>query len=60
MQLATVKYQIATYSGEVTVNCSEDDDNETIIARAKSQLRRRSGELPFGYQSFDVVDRRVC
>lgn len=60
LQMATVKYQIATYSGEVRVSCQEDDDNETIIARAKSQLRRKVGELPFGYQSYDVVGRKVC
>ena len=33
--MATVKYQIATYSGEVQVNCNENDEDEYIIAKAK-------------------------
>jgi hypothetical protein len=51
-----VKYQVATYSGFVSVRVSEDDDNDTIIAKAKAKLRRQSGgTLPFGYQSFKIV-----
>lgn len=57
MQTAIVKYQIATYSGEIQVNCSPDDDNEVVIAKAKARLRRLYGELPFGYQSFRIVKR---
>jgi hypothetical protein len=33
--IATVKYQVATYSGEVQVNCNENDEDEYIIAKAK-------------------------
>lgn len=57
-QTATVKYQVATYSGEITVNCDSNDDDDQITARAKSQLIRRSGgSLPFGYESFRVINR---
>ena len=58
MQTATVEYQVATYSGTVDVMCNEDDDNDQIIAKAKAVLRRKSGPLPFGYQHFEVVERR--
>ena len=58
MQTATVKYQIATYSGEVQVTCHEDDDNEVVIAKARERVRRLAGgSLPFGYQSFKIVKR---
>ena len=33
--IATVKYQVATYSGEVQVNCDENDEDEYIIAKAQ-------------------------
>jgi hypothetical protein len=55
--LATVKYQIATYQGEITVNCDPNDDNEFIIAKAKQRLRAKAGEFPFGYQSWKVTNR---
>lgn len=55
--IAIVKYQIATYSGEVNVPCDPDDDNDVIIAKAKRILRNRSGSFPFGYESWKVVDR---
>ena len=42
---AEVKYQIATYSGTVLVECLPDDDNDYIIAKAKQQLIRKSGPL---------------
>lgn len=58
MQTAIVKYQIATYSGEIQVNCDPDDDNEIVIGKAKAKLRRLYGELPFGYQSFKVIERK--
>ena len=54
---AEVKYQIATYSGTVLVECLPDDDNDYIIAKAKQQLIRKSGPLPFGYESFKVIRR---
>ena len=54
---ATVKYQVATYAGEVTVNCEHNDEDEFIIARAKRQLVNRVGSLPYGCQSFKVTER---
>lgn len=54
---ATVKYQVATYSGEVQVRCSEDEDDDVIIARAKRMLSR-GAPLPYGYQSWRVIERR--
>jgi len=56
---AIISYQIATYSGTVEVSCSDDDDNEALISRARRQLRQRAGSLPFGYQSFLVVSRNA-
>jgi hypothetical protein len=59
MQTATVKYQIATYAGEIHVSgIDEDDDNDRIIAKVEQQLRREIGALPLGYQSFKVIDRQ--
>ena len=58
-QLATVKYQIATYSGEIHINCNENDEDEYIISKAKSLLKRRSGGCwPFGVEYFEVVSRK--
>jgi hypothetical protein len=51
--LAIVKYQVATYLGEVSVFCDENDDDEVIIAKAK-RILTKSGSLPFGYQSWKV------
>ena len=55
--LATVKYQIATYSGEVKVNCGPDDEDENIIAKAKRILHSRCGHFPSGYESWKVISR---
>lgn len=55
---ATVKYQIATYKGEIQVFCDADDDNDVIIAKAKRALKQRSGgSLPYGYESFEITKR---
>lgn len=55
---AVVKYQVATYSGEVEVSCDPDDDNDVIIAKAKRIERHRfGGSFPFGYESWKVIDR---
>ena len=55
---AIVRYQIATYSGEVQVNCNENDEDECIIAIAKRIVTQRAGgSLPFGYESWRVVLR---
>jgi len=55
--IATVKYQVATYAGEVTVSCEPDDEDEFIIARAKRQLINRTGSLPLGSESWKVINR---
>lgn len=55
--IATVKYQIATYQGEVKVNCNPDDEDEHIIAKAKAALRQRTGSFPYGYESWKVIGR---
>jgi hypothetical protein len=50
-----VHYSIATYEGDVYVSADEDADRDHVIARAKAQLRRRSGgSLPFGAESFRI------
>lgn len=54
---AVVKYQIATYSGEITVLCEQNDENEVIIAKAKRILTRQAKGLPFGYENWKIVDR---
>lgn len=54
-QKCIVKYQIATYSGTVTVYCDSNDDNDFIIAKAKREVTRLAGGyLPFGYESFRI------
>ena len=56
--IATVRYQVATYSGEVRVNCNENDEDEYIIAKAKRIVKQRAGgSPPFGYESWKVVER---
>lgn len=56
--IATVRYQIATYSGEVPVNCNENDEDECIIAKAKKIVTQRAGgSLPYGYESWKVIER---
>lgn len=57
--ICIVRYQIATYSGEEIVYCSPDDDQDYIIAKAKKQLTRKAGTLPYGYQSFKIVSRQA-
>lgn len=58
IMIATVKYQVATYSGEVQVNCNENDEDEVIIAKAKRIVTQKAGgSLPFGYESWKVVGR---
>jgi hypothetical protein len=57
--IATVKYQVATYKGEIQVNCDENEEDHIIIARAKRKLIRLTGPLPFGYQHFIISNRSV-
>lgn len=55
---AIIKYQIATYSGTIQINCDENDENEYLIAKAKRILTQRAGgSLPFGCESWKVVKR---
>jgi hypothetical protein len=56
-QRCVVKYQIASYSGEEIVYCNSDDDYDYIIAKCKRQLSR-DAPLPFGSQSFRIVERK--
>ena len=61
MQLATVRYQVATYSGTIQVNCNENDEDDHVIAKAKARLTREAGGyLPFGYEYFAVDERTDC
>ena len=54
MYLATVKYQIGDYSGQINVN-SNECDNEYIIARAKRVLRKKT-TLSMYYEHYEVTD----
>lgn len=54
--IATVKYQVATYSGKVKVNCDKDETQEVIIAKAKRKLINEVGALPLGYESWKIID----
>ncbi len=56
-QIATVEYQIATYNGLVKVTCHENDEEEIVIAKAKYLLERQAGPLPFGYESWKIINR---
>ena len=56
-QTATVKYQVATYSGTVRVNCHPDDEHDYIIAKAKRLLTRQTGGLPYGSESWKITER---
>ena len=58
-QITIVKYQIATYSGEIQVYSDENDTDEEIKATARHQLSKSSpGGLPLGYQNFEIVSRK--
>lgn len=57
---ATVKYQVGTYKGTVTVQSSVEDDDATLIARAKRRLFSPSGLLygvGMSCEHFEVVER---
>lgn len=57
-QIAVVKYQIASYSGTIEVSCRPDDDTDVVIAKAKARIRRLAGgSLPFGSESFRIIER---
>jgi len=56
--IAIISYQVATYSGTIPVNYSEDELDEQIIARAKRILTRQAGGyLPFGVQVFKIISK---
>jgi len=60
-QKCVVSYQIATYKGKETVYCDSDDENEFITAKAKNQITQKSGgSLPFGYESYKIIEREDC
>ena len=52
-----VKYQIATYSGEIEVSfdTEEEPTQEEIWHRVK-RLLSRGTPLPYGYQSFKIEE----
>jgi len=51
-----IQYSIGCYSGTVTVSCDENDENDVIIAKAKNILRKKTGPLPFGSESFRIEE----
>lgn len=54
--LYRVRYHIATYSGVVKVYSDDSEiDHEMIIAKARGQLRRQVGTLPYGSESWRVL-----
>lgn len=57
--IATIHYQIAAYEGVIKVECDPDDEEESIIAKAKHRLIRTTGSLPWGSQSWKVVNREA-
>ena len=56
-QRCVVRYQIATYSGEEIVYCDANDDNDVIEAKAKRQIKQKAGSLPYGYESYNIIER---
>jgi hypothetical protein len=58
-QLATVKYQIGTYSGTRCVNCDSNDDKEWICNKAKAMIKREYPiSMPMYYEHYEVIERR--
>jgi hypothetical protein len=56
--MATIQYQIATYSGTVEVFFDDPDaDNDYLIACTKRQLRQSTGAFPLGTETFRVISR---
>jgi len=56
-QKCIVHYQVATYSGDEVVYCWDWEESDSIEARAKQQLIRKSGPFPFGCESFKITER---
>ena len=53
---ATVRYQLGTYSGEITIPADPDEDSEDIIARARAKLRKMTS-MPMYAEHYEVVSR---
>lgn len=56
MNIYTVKYQAATYSGRRTVRA---EDEEEAISKVKAQIRREM-TLPMYSDSYKVIDSCEC
>jgi hypothetical protein len=55
---ATIQYQVATYRGQVELKCDDNDEDDYIIAKAKAIVKRQAGgSLPYGYESWKVIER---
>ena len=55
----TVGYAIGTYHGTVDVFADGDAEDDHVFSLARKRLREQSGgSLPFGAQSFTIVDKR--
>lgn len=55
----TVGYSIGTYQGTVDVFADGDAEDDHVFAMARRKLREQSGgSLPFGAQSFTIIDKR--
>jgi len=61
--IATVKYQVATYSGTVEVECTEKTSKSEILKKARDIINRKFGGsivpyLPFGYHHFSILSKK--
>jgi len=58
MGSATVKYYYGEYSGEIKVQCNDNDDNDDVCAKAERQLFAKVPR-PIGCysKSFKIIDR---
>lgn len=56
---ALVRYRVGTYSGDIVVTSVDPgEETETVIARARKILERRSGgPLPLGAESWREIER---
>jgi hypothetical protein len=56
--IAKVRYRVATYAGEITIQCDPEDDDDIIIAKAKKIVTRQAGgSLPSGYEYWKIAER---
>lgn len=55
--IATVKYKIANYKGTVNVECTDNEDDNVIIAKVRKQLIDKAGPLPMGYRKFEIISK---